>query len=268
MNRLQIAKIALVTVAILGPLAWVATEVGTAETALERTLREIGFYPLRPPTTLVGPGSIYHVSRNGKFYTTICRAEKADVEPALSRSPSEEMVARELQTVAYALDGKIAKLINAKLGSDVVESVSYALSDVAVLEIPLDRNGEIAARLTARESCRKAVRYLLESGELVCQGQSVLLATLEYELTEKSATGAGTKLTDENAPVVKEAIEAMSNARVVVDQGRFVSGTELYYGVKMNPVCMTLRDDSEGRYLPSPGEAAPRALSVPLASGA
>ena len=85
-------------------------------------LRDIGFHPAparRPRSS--APGSIYHVSRNGKFYTTICRADKADVETALSRSPSEQMVARELQTVAYALDGKLAKLINAKLGSDVVE---------------------------------------------------------------------------------------------------------------------------------------------------
>ena len=267
MNRLRIAKIAVAAIAVLGPVAWVATQIGTAETALERTLREIGFYPLRPPTTLIGPGSIYHVSRNGKFYTTICRADQADIGTALSRSPSEQMVARELQTVAYALDGKLAKLINAKLGSDVVELVSYSLRDVAVLEIPLDKNGEIAARLTGRESCRNAVRDLLESGELVCQGQSVLLATLEYELTEKSAFGTEAKLTDADAPVVKEAIEAMSNASIAVDQGRFVSGTELYYGVKMNPVCMTLKGASEGRYLPNPAEAATHAASMPLISG-
>jgi hypothetical protein len=267
MNRLRIAKFAVAAIAVLGPVAYGISQIGSAETALERTLREIGFYPLRPPSTLVGPGSIYHVSRNGKFYTTICRAEKEDIGPALSRSPSEEMVARELQTVAYALDGNLAKLINAKLGHDVVESVSYSLRDVAVLEIPLDKNGEIAARLTGRESCRNAVRDLLESGELVCQGQSVLLATMQYELTEKSALGTDAKLTDEHAPVVREAIEAVSNASVAVDQGRFVSGTELYYGVKMNPVCMALKDDSEGRFLPKPAEAATRAASMPLISG-
>ena len=123
-------------------------------------------------------------------------------------------------------------------------------------------------RLTGRELCRKAVRDLLESGELVCQGQSVLLATMEDELIEKSAVGAD----DEDCRartrrVVKEAIEAMSDARVAVDQGRFVSGTELYYGVKMNPVCMALKDDSEGRYLPNPAEAGAHAASLPLVSG-
>ena len=67
--------------------------------------------------------------------------------------------------------------------------------------------------------------------------------------------------------MVKEAIEAMSNASIAVDQGRFVSGTGLYYGVKMNPVCMTLKGASEGRYLPNPAEAATHAASMPLISG-
>lgn len=267
MNRLRIAKFAVAAIAVLGPGAWAVTQMGSTESALERRLYEIGYIPLLPPSTLVAPGSIYHVSRNARFYTTICRADEEDVRPALYRSPSEEMMASELQSAAYTLDGKVAKLINVKLGGDVVESVNYSLRDVAVLEIALDKNGEIATRLQGRESCRNAIRSLLESGELVCQGQSVLLATVQYDLIRKSAGGAETTITDANAPLIKEAIEAGSNMRVAVDRGRFVSGTELYYGVKMNPFCMTLPDASEGRYLPSPAEAGAQARSSPLISG-
>ena len=176
------------------------------------------------------------------------------------------MVARELQTVAYALDGKVAKLINAKLGSDVVELVSYSLRDVAVLEIPLDRNGEIAARLTGRELCRNAVRDLLESGELVCQGQSVLLATLEYELTEKSADRHRGKLKGEDAPVVKQAIEAIRCAR-----GRRPGPLHLRHRALLRREDEPRLHDAQGRQRGAlsaeSGEAATPAASMPLISG-
>ena len=158
------------------------------------------------------------------------------------------MIARELQKSAVALDADVAKLVNAGLKSEVVESVSYKLSSVSVREIPLDRNEEIAIKLTTeRESCRRVIDRLLEARELVCQGQSVLVATVEYELASKSIESV--KVTAENAMTVKAALKSKVNAKIDFDQGRFFSGTDLHYGIKVNPTCMTRPDDS-ARYLP------------------
>src|ERR687895_229264 len=75
--------------------------------------------------------------RDGKFYATICHAEEKAVAPFLKTSPSEEMIARELQKTAIAVDTDAAKLLNAELKRDVIESVNYRLSSVNVKEISL-----------------------------------------------------------------------------------------------------------------------------------
>ena len=247
--RVRIAKVALVLAVAAAPiLVYVALSLGTPGTALERTLWDIGFYPVRPPSTLVAPGSIYHVSADGRFYTIICKADERETLPLMERSPSEETVARELQNGAFKLDLASAGAINAKLKGDVVESVNYSLRDVSVLEIPLEKNEEIFVRLTQRKSCRDVVDRLLENGELVCQGQSVLRATVEYQLVTKGGAEGEARLAD--IPSVEAALEAAISTRVAFDNGRFVSGTALHYGVKVNPICVTRPTDREPRYLP------------------
>src|SRR5262245_18272590 len=79
------------------PTAYVYSRTGETQTALDRTLWELGYYPVKPPSNLIAPGSIYRVTRDGKYYVTICEAEQKDVAPYLKSSPSEEMIARELQ---------------------------------------------------------------------------------------------------------------------------------------------------------------------------
>jgi hypothetical protein len=107
-------------------------------------------------------------------------------------------------------------------------------------EIPLDRNDEIAIKMTTeREGCRRVIDRLLAAREFVCQGQSVLAASVEYELASKSIEAA--KVTAENATSVKAALEAKVNATVDFNQGRFVSGTGLHYGIKVNPTCWRVR---------------------------
>ena len=203
----------LVLAIVAVPTAYVYSRTGDTQTALDRTLWELGYYPVKPPSNLIAPGSIYRVTRDGKFYVTICEAEQKDVIPFLKTSPSEEMIARELQKTAIAIDTDAARLVNAELKRDVVELVNYRLSAVSVKEIPLDRNDEIAIKMTTeREGCRRVIDRLLAAREFVCQGQSVLAASVEYELASKSIEAA--KVTAENATSVKAALEAKVNATV------------------------------------------------------
>ena len=247
--RVSISRIVLALAVVAGPAIYLFLNLGEPNTALERTLSDIGFYPIRPPSTLVAPGSIYHVSRDGKFYTLVCKADEQDTRAVMERSSSEEMVARELQDVNYNLDAEPVGLINAKLKSDIIESVNYSLRDVSVLEIPLEKNEEIFVKLTQRKSCRDVIDRLLESGELVCQGQSVLSATVEYQVVTKGNLGNSAELA-KNVPAVKDALETALNASIAFDNGRLVSGTALHYGVKVNPICVTRSSDTEPRHLP------------------
>lgn len=249
MTRVRVVKIVLVLAVIILPGIYIFFRTGHMESALDRTLWDIGFYPVKPPSNLVGPGSIYHVSRDGKFYTTICKADEEDIRGVMERSPSEEMIARELQKTSYGLGAEFVQLINERLNSDVVESVNYRLNSVNVLEIPLDKNDEIFVKLTDRDACRRTIDRLLQAREFVCQGQSVLVATVEYQLTSRAAAEAGEKITSENGPRVKAALEATVNANINFDRGRFVSGTGLHYGIKVNPTCVARPTDG-ARQLP------------------
>jgi hypothetical protein len=250
MKYAWIVRITAVLAILILPGLYIFSQIGNTGTALDRALSDLGFYPVKPPSNLVAPGSIYHVTRDGKFYTTVCEADPEDVARVLKSSPSEEMIARELQKTAYTLDAEVAKLINAKINSDVVESVNYKLSSVSVKEIPLDQNDELFIKLTTeRESCRRVVDRLLQEREFVCQGQSVLVATVEYQLASTSAAADKATITAENAPTIKAALEAKVNAKIDFDRGRFLSGTGLHYGIKVNPTC-TARNSDGPRQLP------------------
>ena len=250
MNRARMLKIAIPLVLAAVPVVYVAVRSGHADTALDRSLRDVGFYPLKPPSTLVGPGSIYHVSRDGKFYRTICKVDTAEIEAVVERSPSEEMIARELQKANYSLGAEPIRAINAKLDGDVVASANYTLSSVNVLEVPLERNEEIFIGLTKREACRNTIDRLLQNREFVCQGQSVLLATVEYQVSSRTVAGGEGRIDAEKATTIKAALEATVNAKLDFSHGRFTSGTGLYYGVKVNPYCISRPTDRAPRRLP------------------
>jgi len=249
MTRFWALKIIVALAVVVLPALYIFWRTDRTQTALDRTLWDIGFYPIKPPSNLVGPGSIYHVSRDGKFYTTICKADQHDIKDVMERSPSEEMIARELQKTNYGLGADFVQLINEKLNSDVVESVNYSLNSVNVLEIPLDKNDEIFVKLTERDACRRTIDRLLEAREFVCRGQSVLVATVENHLTSETVTETGAKITSENGPRIKAALEATVNANIDFDRGRFVSGTALHYGIKVNPTCVARPIDG-ARHLP------------------
>src|SRR3546814_12509490 len=101
MNRVRIAKIVFV-VALAGiPAIYIASRVGYTGTALERTPQDIGFYPIKPTSTLVGPGLIYHVSRDGSFYTTICKAGEKAGGSVIQQSPREKPVASVRKNTKY-----------------------------------------------------------------------------------------------------------------------------------------------------------------------
>jgi hypothetical protein len=214
---------------------------------LDRTITRAGFYPLAPPSKLVMPGSLYHVSRDGRFYTTICRAEDADVAPYTQMSETQDLVANALTTGSFELDTTAASEINARLNGNLVSGVHYSFRDVVVLEIPLDRNAEVLVKLTARKPCHEVVQRLLARGELVCQGQAVLRATVEYSIVSSGDAAAVAALV---GTTIKAALEGALKTSVAFENGRLISGVGLNYGVRVDPVCLALPTDDLPRTLP------------------
>jgi hypothetical protein len=237
---------ALVVVAV--PVAVLAARaVFSGNGNFEATIIEAGFYPLAPPSKLVVPGSIYQVSKDGRFYTTICRADSADVALYTEVSEAEDVTAQSLENGRFELTAEAEQAINASLNGNLVRGVQYSLRDVAVLEIPLERNEEIFVKLTSRKPCHDVVQRLLERGDLVCQGQAVLRATVEYRLVSSGSAEAVASLL---GSTIKSALEGALKTSIVFDDGRLVSGVNLHYGVRVNPICVTLPTDELPRHLP------------------
>lgn len=257
---LRAVGIVLAAVAVAVPVAVLAGRaIFVTRGEFERTIVDAGFYPLSPPSRLVMPGSIYQVSRDGRFYTTICRADDADVAPITQVSETQDVVASSLQNGTFNLDAKTAEAVNARLNSNLVRGVQYSLRDVAVLEIPLAQNNEIFVKLTSQKPCHDVVQRLLERGDLVCQGQAVLRATVEYRLVTSGNADAVAELV---GTTIKSALEGALKTSIAFEDGKLVSGVNLHYGVKVNPICVTLSTDEMPRQLP-PVRSAQVAMLAP-----
>jgi hypothetical protein len=225
--------------------------------ALERAVVDLQFFPIRPPTTLRGPGSLYHVDVSGNILGTVCEADQVLVSALSQESPTTLLTASALQEAEYSIEGGVIEKINAKLKTKQVQSVRLSLQDVRVLEIPQADLTNITARLVKSSDCSATIKQLLNARELVCQGASVLLASAEYSTqTEQGTTTDATLAAHElevvskalkeanidGSATVKAALGAQSGANVAGSGTRLVSGRNLYYGIKTAPLCMTPPD--------------------------
>jgi hypothetical protein len=91
----------------------------TPPQGLDGVLRDMGFYPVNPPSTLVGLGTLYHVSSDGRNYTTVCEVDPALFVGKIKTSPSTRYAAQQLQDASYKWDGRLASLVRTKLTSGV-----------------------------------------------------------------------------------------------------------------------------------------------------
>jgi hypothetical protein len=150
-------------------------------------------------------------------------------------SSSTTQVTSELRKAQYALDSKVVHSIQSRADAKLAESLKLELDDVQVLEISLEDLSIIADELFHRESCDREVKRYLENGEYVCQGQRVLKASTKYVAAyDNTAAGSVEHTTD--------LIRNNFDPTVSIQGGQSVSGTNLYYGMKLAPRCLSLND--------------------------
>ncbi len=222
---------------------------------LGRTLLGLGFRPIPMPSNLMTVGSLYYVDAGGRFFQTLCHAEQADLEGAVVVSPSGKVVADELRSGRFRTGVQVDFdwLFNGEVDKNYQQIVHYSLTDTLVHEISLGSNRLVFTKLMSKPECNEAVMDYLGAGGYVCQAQQVLQATAEFkiELDERSKIAIETKAKTNINDLVKSAIEAKSDQRVVERDGRLLSGTALNYGVSMNPKCLTPPHGRFARVLPN-----------------
>src|SRR5688572_9871486 len=72
--------------------------------ALEKAVIDLQFFPIRPPTTLRGPGSLYHVDVDGNILGTVCEADQILVSALSQESPTTLITATALEEAEYSVE--------------------------------------------------------------------------------------------------------------------------------------------------------------------
>jgi hypothetical protein len=219
------------------------------------TLRQYGFEPINPPSTLLHVGSLYYVDSEVKEFTAICHADKADLGDSVVSSRSWEMQESLERKGRFAtgIKANVGWLLNGDLDKNYAVQVHSSLTDIVLEEIPLGSNRLIFTKLMEKPECNEVVLQYIRAGGYVCQGQKILQATAEFKLDRdaQSKLAASAKVTADNIrDVVKLAVESQSDQSVVDKEGRLFSGTALNYGVSMNPDCLAPATGRFQRVLP------------------
>jgi hypothetical protein len=202
---------------------------------LHEAIGNIGFYPITPPTSLRAPGSLYHVSSDGKYYSMLCEVQPERLVAVTRTSFTNNQVSSELRKARLGVSAELLRNIEATVNAKLVESVKLEIDDVEVLEVSLEDLAIIADELLRRGTCDQEVRRYLQEGDYICQGQQVLKATTKYTVAfDNTATAAG--LLSRTAEVIKLTYD--SDAKF--EGGQIVSGKNLYYGMKLAPRCLYL----------------------------
>ncbi|UPJ53707.1 hypothetical protein IVB30_21785 [Bradyrhizobium sp. 200] len=223
---------------------------------LADTLREYGFIPRSPPTTLMTVGSLYYVDSEGKHFSPICIADKEDIGEALRSSPSVELqqsLERKGQ-LATGISIDIGWLLRGNANNNYAVKVNYSLTDVRVEEIPLGTNWQIFGKLMDQPHCNKTAMELTRAGGYVCQVTSILTATAEFKLDRDAQSKLDTSANataDDVKGIVKLAVESQGNQDVVDREGRLLAGKALQYGAVLSPECVAPRHSRFRRVVPS-----------------
>lgn len=206
---------------------------------IDSAIRQIGFYPVTPPTTLRNPGSIYQISRDGKWYTVVCAIDNQRLLANRSESSTERMVANELTKLKIGVASDILEKAKTSQEADILRSLKYTIDNVKVYEISIANLAKIASELMANdENCRNQVISYLKAGDYVCQIQQVFQATVKYVSSAESGSDGS------SLGRLRDVVKANIDADVEIRDNRDVSGQDLYYGMRPSPRCLFLPDSS------------------------
>ncbi len=218
-------------------------------------LREYGFLPTSPPSTLMHAGSLYYVDFRSKEFIPICEAEASDIDENLHSSRSSE-IQQSLERngqLATGVSIDIGWILKGQAADNYVVKVNSSLTDVSVDEIPLGANWLIFGKLMDKPQCNRVAMRYLGAGGYVCQATRILWATAEFKLdrdAQSKLETSSTETVDGVKDIVKLAVESQGNQSVVNKEGRLLAGKALQYGVTLTPICLAPAHARFQRVLP------------------
>jgi hypothetical protein len=198
-----------------------------ADKAFGQVLADYGFVELRPPSTLLPPGTIVRLKSREPLQAGIVCTQRAALGPALDLASSDSKATSlgSLDGAGYALDGSALPFLRVKAQYAAVERVTMHLSNVRVIEIP---DSTVYDGLARRSSgCKKALKGLAsDPAQTVSMIKSVLVADVSYGVDFRSSANL-----DAAARVsIVQSLGADLGANSSTATAGTVSGTALYWG--------------------------------------
>jgi hypothetical protein len=203
---------------------------------LEEAISSLHFHPITPPTTLRAPGTIYVIDDDGEVESALCWVDAKDLIDVMRQSPTETLDKQNLRKATLNSSAKITESLKEQVKGDVIESVSFTLDDVSVLEVSIANLRGLSAKLQDEPGCGDSVISYIKAGKHLCQGQQVLKATATYTITNKR------EVTGEIAAKLNDAIRATIDPKASFDGKTITTGEGLFYGMRLAPLCMALDD--------------------------
>jgi hypothetical protein len=223
-----------------------------SQNQLDEVLRSMGYLPLRPPSNFHNLAAIYAVDSNLQKFVTICSASTDDLKGVVKESPGAETIADQLSNIGYAASLSASDVAQAAGANKYLKRVSFKLTGVNLYEIELGNSKLIYDRIMSRPECDSEVVRNLAVG-YVCQGQSLLQASATYQVDDEDITTVALRNNDnpiEVKSLIKEAVDAKSDIKLIEKGGSLTTGFALKYGIGMNPTCIAPKGARFARYLP------------------
>lgn len=215
--------------------------------SLGRLLADSGYCELRPPTTLLSPGTVVVMRRKDPLVVDIvCTAGEAlgdGFEPLTS--PSADVTDRLRRGQTFRLDTGAVAQIRGAAELRLVKRVELRLRDVRVLSLS---DASVLRRSEQRDpACRQAIEAARAAGAEVAMIREVIQASVEYSVHFEASAGldaaARLRLVQEMAPALGADVSTATESRV--------EGKALFWGAveDMRLMGPGVVDGSSGRFV-------------------
>ncbi len=212
---------------------------GSTPAAIEAVIKHMKFDPLLPPSRLRGPGAIYAVVDGGSYWK-VCDADPKVVHDVIRSSPAPNQIRTMLEKAELSVSGDIVNMLNAALGASKIVSIEYRMSNVSVSEIAMRDLYVIQQQLLDDKNCDVMVGELLKQKDTkVCAGYAVLTASTSYKVNIGTSIASGAELQVPIVKAVQQQIELATKGEVKLTGTDELVGQDLYYGIRLSPVCLT-----------------------------
>ena len=114
----------LVALVILSPLAIGTYVLWPSGDALEEAIRKLGYHPIRVPSNLYTPGSLFRVSTDGIVQDEVCKAGDDVILGIVQKSAVPNWDNFGHTSSKFAFKSKIIQRINATLNGNYVKAVN------------------------------------------------------------------------------------------------------------------------------------------------